>query len=115
MTSSPVLTWFDPYQSTFLKTYWSSEGMVWILMQPNTDKEYHHASTFLKYTGTYLFDLSPHGAWFQPIACGYQSCTDFERKHNSFIKKTPAADGALDKISHISGASIFGGSVTVQL
>ena len=31
------------------------------------------------------------------------------------LKKTPAADGALDKISHISGASIFGGSVTVQL
>ena len=30
------------------------------------------------------------------------------------LVKPPAADGASGKIAHISGASIFGGSVTVQ-
>ena len=29
--------------------------------------------------------------------------------------KTPAANGASEKITHISGVSIFGGSATVQL
>ena len=38
VTSSLFLTRFDPDKHTFLKTDWSSEEVVWILIQPNTDK-----------------------------------------------------------------------------
>ena len=57
MTSSPVLNHFEPDKYNFLKKYWSSEGMVWIMMQTATVKEYQHASTVLKDTGTCLLDL----------------------------------------------------------
>ena len=39
MTSSPVLTIFDNYKSTFLKTNWSAKVMGWILMQPADDEK----------------------------------------------------------------------------
>ncbi len=39
ITSSPVLARFDSTKPTFLKTDWSSEGMGWILMQPENDEE----------------------------------------------------------------------------
>ena len=38
VTSSLFLDWFDPDKPTFLKKDWSAESMVWILMQPDTDK-----------------------------------------------------------------------------
>ena len=37
VTSSPLLTQFDPDKPNFLRIYWSSEGMVCILMQRTTD------------------------------------------------------------------------------
>ena len=77
VTSYPVLNRFDTEKPTLLNTYWSSEGMGWILIQSATDKEYQHASKVLKDTGTCLFDLSPHGARLQPIAFVSRSCTDF--------------------------------------
>ena len=62
LNSSPVLTWIEPEKTTFLKIDLISEGMGWILMQPTTDKESHHASAVLKETGTCLFELSPYDA-----------------------------------------------------
>ena len=57
VTSSPVLNRFDTYKPTFLNTDWISERIGWILIQPATDKESQHASTVLKDTGIFLFDL----------------------------------------------------------
>ena len=88
MTSSPVLNRFEPDKPTFLHTDWIPEGMGWILIQTATDKESHHASTVLKENGTYFFDLSPHGARFQPIAFVSWPCTDFERNYHSFVGET---------------------------
>ena len=85
VASFPVLTWFDADRPTFFNTDWSSEGMGWIMIQPATDKEYHHVSTVLKDAGTCLFNLSPHGSQLQPILFGSRSCTDFERKYHSFV------------------------------
>ena len=76
-TSSQVLARFDTDKPTFLQIYWSSEGIGWIMMQPANDKESQHASTFLKDTGTCLFDLSPCGAWLQPISFDSRSCNYF--------------------------------------
>ena len=42
VTSSPLLTIFDPDKPTFLKADWSAEGMGWILMQPADDNESQH-------------------------------------------------------------------------
>ena len=52
--SYPVLNRFKPDKHTFLKIDWSSEGMVYILIQPATDEEYQHASIVLKDTGTFF-------------------------------------------------------------
>ena len=84
------------------------------MIQPAIDKEYHHVSAVLKDSGTCLFNLSPHGAQLQPILFGSRSCTDFERKYRSFVGEPPVANGVLVNISHVSGAFIFGGYVTVQ-
>ena len=62
--------------------------MVWIMIQLATGKYSHHSSTLLKDTRIFLFDLSPHGAWFQPITFVSRSCTYFERKYHSFIGET---------------------------
>ena len=39
VTISPVLARFDPNKPTFLKTDWSAEGMLWIIIQPAYDEE----------------------------------------------------------------------------
>ena len=88
VTSSPVSTWFDPYKPTFFNTDKSTERMGWILMQPANDKDSQHASTVLKDTRTCLFNLSPHGSRLQPVAFGFQSCTDIIRKDHSFVVET---------------------------
>ena len=33
ITSLPIMARFDPTKPVFIKTYWSEEGMDWILMQ----------------------------------------------------------------------------------
>ena len=38
VNSSPVVTWFETDNPTFLKTGCISEGMGWIFMQPAIDK-----------------------------------------------------------------------------
>ena len=70
MKSSPFLNHFEPDWPTFINKYWSSEGRGWIMMQPDTDKEFQQASTVLKETVTCLFDFSPHGTWPQNISFG---------------------------------------------
>ena len=57
ITSSPVLSRFDPNKPTFLKTDWSSEGMGWILMQPADNAESVRATKHLISTGDCLFDV----------------------------------------------------------
>ena len=47
ITSSPVLSRFDYQKPTFLNTNWISEGMGWILMQPDNDIEYITATVHL--------------------------------------------------------------------
>ena len=37
ITSSPVLVRCDPVKPTFLRTYWSADGMGCIFMQPVND------------------------------------------------------------------------------
>ena len=62
--------------------------MYWIMMQLATGKQYQHASIVLKDTRNYFSDLSPCGAWLQPIKFGFCSCTDFERKYHFFVGET---------------------------
>ena len=38
ITSSPTTARYDPNKPVFLKIDWSSEGMGWILMQPDVDE-----------------------------------------------------------------------------
>ena len=73
INSSTVLYCFEPNKLTFLKTDWSAEGMVWILMQPTDDKESQKATTHLKNTVECLFDLYKHGARLKPVVFGYPS------------------------------------------
>ena len=60
----------------------------WIMMQQDTDREYHHASTLLKDTGTCLFNLSHHGSRLQPFSFASRSCTDFKHIYHSFGSET---------------------------
>ena len=84
-------------------------------MQPATDKEYQYPSTVLKETSTCLFDLSLHVYWLQHIAFSYRYYTDFKRKYHSFVGTPPEFDGSSEKIAHISGASIYGGFLAVNM
>ena len=115
VTSYPVLTWFDPDKPTILKTYWSSERMSWIIMQAATDKESQHASTVLKYTGTCLFDFHPMVIGFNLLYLDPGPVLILNASIIPSSEKPPAAHGSPEKIAHISGASIFGGSMNVQL
>ena len=47
-TSSPVLSCFDPEKPTFSKTDLNAEGMGWILMQPEDEKESQKDTAHLK-------------------------------------------------------------------
>ena len=88
VTSSPVLTKFDPEKLTLLKTNCSTEGIGCILMQPDGDDKSQHAMRILRETDEFLFDRSKNGARLKPIAFGSIFCTDFERKYNSFVRET---------------------------
>jgi hypothetical protein len=85
VTSSPVLTRFDPSQPMFLKTDWSAEGMGCILMQPARDEDSQAAVATLKETEDCLFDLKAGGPRLQPIAYGSRSCTIAEKTFHSFV------------------------------
>ena len=87
ITSSLVLSCFDPEKPNFLKTDWSAEGMVWILMQPADDEDDQKATTHLKNTGQCLFDFSKHGTQLKPVAFGYRICNDMESKYHYFTGK----------------------------
>ena len=77
ITSSPVLTRFDPLKPTFLKTDWSAEGMGWILMQPADDIESTKATKSLLKCGECTFDRSKDDARLRPVRFGSKACTDF--------------------------------------
>ena len=83
ITPSTVLSRFDNEKPTFLKNYWSAEGMGWILMQPADDEESQESTAHLRNTGECLFDFSKHGARLKPVA--FESCSydDMESKYHS--------------------------------
>ena len=85
ITSSPTLVRYDPTQPTFLKTDWSSEGMGWILMQPDHDVESQKATKQLLATGECLFDVSRTGARLRPVQFGSRACTSVESRFHSFV------------------------------
>ena len=62
--------------------------MGWIFMYPADDEESQRLVKLLRETGKCLFDLSKNGASLMPLAFGYQSHTDFERKYHSFVGET---------------------------
>ena len=51
VTSSPVLGRFYPDKCKFLKTDWSAECMVWILVQPADDEESNRVTKVLQEPG----------------------------------------------------------------
>ena len=72
ITSYPVLSRFDIQNPTFLKTYFSAEGMGLILVHPANDIESTMFTDHLLKTGEFKFVLAKHGARLQPIAFGSQ-------------------------------------------
>ena len=70
ITSSPVLSRFEPSKPTSFKTDWSAHGMSWILMQPADDDASVKATDTLKKTGEFLFDLDMEGPRLNPINYG---------------------------------------------
>ena len=57
ITSSPIMECFYPSEPLFLKTYWSTEGMAWILIQPTDGKESNKSANKIIATGECNFDL----------------------------------------------------------
>ena len=90
ITSSPVLSRFDPSKPIFLKTDWSARGMSWILMQPADDDASVKATATLKKTGDFLFDLDMEGPRLKHIKYGSRACTTGEKWFHSFIGEAAA-------------------------
>ena len=90
ITSSPVLSRFDPSKPTILKMDWSARGMSWILMQPADDDASVKATDTLKNTGEFLFDLDMEGPRLKPIKYGSRACTTSKKWFHSFIGKAAA-------------------------
>ena len=90
ITSSPVLTRYDPSSPVFLKTDWSAEGMAWILMQPAGDEYSQKAAKILRTTGKCTFDKTKTGARLLPISYGSRACTDIEKHYHSFVGEAAA-------------------------
>ena len=84
ITSSPVLARFDPSKLIFLKTYWSSKGMGWILVQPADDEESIKSSPYLRSTGKCVSELTKNCAKLEPIAFVSRSYNVNERNTHLF-------------------------------
>ena len=115
LISSPVLARFDPLNITFLKTDWSSEGMGWILMQPDDNDAFIAAANKLKSDGICDFDLALNGARLKPMSFGSRGCNKNERSCYSFTGEGRVAVGLSLRIANAFGVAIFIGSVTIQL
>jgi len=90
ITSSPVLSRFDPRKPTILKTDWSARGMSWILIQPADDDASVKATATLKKIGEFLFDLDMEGPRLKPIKYGSRACTTSEKWFHPFIGEAAA-------------------------
>lgn len=84
ITSSPVLARFDPYKLIFLKTYWSSKGMGWVLIQPADDEGSIKSSLYPRSTGECVSELTKNCAKLEPIAFGSRSYNVNERNFHLF-------------------------------
>ena len=90
ITSSPVLSRFDPSKPTILKTDWCARGMSWILMQPADDDLSIAATKLLLKTGEFLFDLEMDGPRLKPVKYGSRACTTSEKWFHSFVGEAAA-------------------------
>ena len=73
ITSSSVLVQYNPSKPIFLKTDWSADGMDWIMMQPDNDKESIDATKLLLETGECNFDITRRGVRLRPTNFGSRS------------------------------------------
>ena len=89
--------------------------MGWILMQPATDKGLQHASHYLKKPGIVCSTCHPMAIGFNLSHLAPVTVLILNANIIPLSVKSPATNGASDKIAHISEASIFGGYVTVQI
>ena len=90
ITSSPVMSRFDPSKPTILKTDWSARGMSWILMQPADDDASVKATDTLNNTGEFLFDIDMEGPRLKPIKYESRACTSTKNWFHSFIGEAAA-------------------------
>ena len=108
LTSSPVLTRYDPSQPVFLKTDWSAAGMGWILLQPAGDTASQAAAKVLRETGECTFDINKSGARLQPISYGSRACTEAERHFHSFVGEVAAGRwGIAQNKKYLWGAHFY--------
>ena len=107
VTSSPVLTRFNPDKLKFLETYWRAEGMGWILMQSADDDKSQCVMRTLQETSECLIGLSKNGARLKVIAFGSISCTDFELKYHSFAGDTVCRRWAIGQNRHLLWGQYF--------
>ena len=115
ITSLHVLARFDPDKPTFLKTDWSSEGMVLILIQPSDDAESVAAEKLLRTTGEYYFDIYKNGTFLKPIAFGSRICNNKEVNCHSFSGKGVCGQWDIDQSRKYLWSCHFSGRVTVLL
>ena len=97
ITTSPVLTRYDPGEPIFLNTDWSAEGMGHIIMQLVNDAASVSATVLLLKAGEYLFDTEKPGAHLQPIFFGSRACTGHETQYHSFVGDTACGPWAISK------------------
>ena len=74
ITSYTILARFHPIKPVFLKTDWSAEGITWILMHPDDDKESKKEEKKLVATSELYCDLEKNGARLRPVSYVLCSC-----------------------------------------
>ena len=107
ITSSPVLSRFDPSKPVFLKIDWSSVGVGFVVMQPANEEISEKATALLQTTGEWLFDISLEGPRVQPLSFGSRTCTDIEKNFHYFVGEASAGRWSIAKNRHYLWGSHF--------
>ena len=85
LITSPTPLQYDSWNPTFLKIEWSFDGMRYILMQPDTSKNYSAAANHLQFIGEYLFDRTSFGPRLMPVFFISRFDFDHERDYDMFL------------------------------
>ena len=108
ITSSLVLSHYDPDKPTFLKTDWSADGMAWILIQPAKCDKSAEAAEHLDSTGERLFDMDLNGARLKPVSYGSRAFTNTEQKFHSFVGEAASGQWAIGwNRQHLWGCHLY--------